>query len=151
MGRYVPVTSLEFASLMGQMGFRLDTQAPGNEETYFRQVESRDGKRFNAFVRIFSSITKGDAVSREVGADAIRLVLLNAETGKPLGESVRVFRTKNALINARERARDLFREVLAHPCEKCGTGFHRVIVKGQSKFRGCSNFPACTATSQYKE
>lgn len=155
--RYVPISETEMRDLLEtQMGFeqiRLD----GTIELVFqRQVSSKSGKTFPYAVRVYSSIAYGG--SRECGEDAIRVVLVDLETGramKVLGEGKgkagkRIYRTKSAMTNLRERCRDYFRHVFSHSCPKCGKVM-AVRTGRNGKFLGCSNYPECDGTKQLEE
>lgn len=146
--RYVPIVEAEFAALMAEMGFG-EIKIPGTyERVYQRQVATKGGKLFPYAVRVYSSIVGND--SRGVGEDAIRLVLIDMETDRPLKKAEsRVYRTKSALENTRERARELFAMVIKNICPDCGEkhgGFMRRRTGRNGDFMGCSRYPHCRRT-----
>lgn len=167
--KYVTVPESAMRAMMeGECGFeqiRLD----GTYELVFqRQVESAAGKKFPYAVRVYSSVSNGS--TRAVGEDAIRVVLINTETDRPvkiMGEGrknrskkskagSRIYRTAPTGIPAeeriqellgrlRDRCRDYFYHIVANPCPKCGSA---LALRGgkNGDFYGCTNYPECTHT-----
>ena len=120
-----------------------------------RQVENTKGNLYPYKVRVFSSISSGQ--SRGVGEDAIRVVLINVDTDRPVkikGEGKktkagsRIYRTKSALTNLKERCREYFKYVFANKCPNCEQGILVKRTGGSGDFYGCSNFPICNHTKQ---
>jgi len=161
--RYVPISREEFTAVMTKAGFT-EVRLQGCLEAVFeRQVvrEPRVGcgctapaggelpKHYPYKVRIYSTIDLRDDASRDCGTDAIRVQLVDMETGKPLAVERKVLRTKSALPNTLERARDLWRWVLdpKHYCPQC----KHLLVEREGKFGtflGCSRYPTCKGTRQ---
>ena len=153
--RYVEISESAMREMLeGEMGF-VQVRLDGTTELVFeRQVETKGGRTFPYKVRVYSSIAYGQ--SRGVGEDAIRVVLVDMETNRPmkvLGEGKqgkagrRIYRTKSALPNLRERCRDYFRHVMANPCPECGSVM--AVRKGpRGPFLGCTNFPECRGTKE---
>lgn len=148
MTRYVPVSEPEIRNLMKEMGFDLHQEHRGRELIFERRVESKSGKAYPHTVLVYSSVVPGSG-SRGCGEDAIRIVLLNADTGKPVKQEgkKRIYRTKNALPNLKERCREIFKNIMANACPKCN---HVMVVRKSkySEFLGCSNYPNCRETKQ---
>jgi len=155
--RYVEIDETEMRDLLeSEMGFT-QVRIDGTYELVFeRQVETKGGKTFPYKVRVYSSIFGG--ASRGCGEDAIRVVLVDMETDRPMkimGEGKkgkagrRIYRTKSALTNLRDRCRDYFRHVMLNSCPKCGKVM--AIRKGKNgDFLGCTGYPECNGTKQLK-
>lgn len=146
--RYVPISENEMRNLMNSMGFEVVTEAGSSELVFERKVETRSGKTYPHSVRVYSSVIPG-SVSRECGEDAIRIVLFNADTGRPVKQEgkKRIYRTKNALNNLKERCREIFKNVMTNACPKC----NHVMVARKGKhgdFMGCTNYPDCKETKR---
>lgn len=160
MGTYVEISKAEMNKTLEDCGFvetdyRFDLMA--QEEVWERQVVSSTGKEFPFTVVIYTTIDKRTGVSRKVGGDAIRLILWDDKAERPIMASEkRVFRTKSALSNMKERARELFRFVFEAPlCECGGIMVERCSKKpGAKPFLGCSRFSPngklhCAKTRNY--
>ena len=141
---YVEVTREDFEAQMTEMGFdRIDVSGTG-ELVYERKIPNT---KFG--VRILSSISKHTGVSRDVGADAIRVTLWDYNKDKPIKIEKRVHRTgtvEGVLQRTRDRAREIWGECSKNKCS-CGDG---VMVKrkgSRGEFLGCSNYPDCKNTA----
>mgnify|MGYP005838477765 CR=1 FL=1 len=144
MARYVPISETDIRDLMNKMGFSVTQDSRGSELVFERKVEGKSGKSYPHFIRVYSSVVPS-AGSRDCGEDAIRIVLFNSDIGKPVKQAgkKRIYRTKNALPNLRERCREIFKEVMKNSCPKC----NHVMVERKGKFgsfMGCTNYPTCT-------
>ena len=158
--RYVERTDAEVRALLeGEMGF---VEAPYTRErwgdyipwerVWERQVVTASGTEYPYYIVCYSTVERGNNVTRACGEDAIRFVLLN-KNGKPITRAEkRVFRTKGALENMRERARDLYRFVMgSETCPKCNSLMDERTVKKDGpnkgkKFLGCTDYPNCDGT-----
>lgn len=167
--KYVQISEADMRSMMeGECGFE-QLHLDGTYELVFqRQVESSKGQKFPYAVRVYSSISNG--TSRAVGEDAIRVVLFDTETDRPvkiMGEGrknrsrkskagSRIYRTAPTGIPAeervqellgrlRDRCRDYFYHIVANPCPKCGGA---LALRGGTNgdFYGCTNYPECKHT-----
>lgn len=141
--RYVPINKQDMDDLLiEQMGFQIVNIAGTYEYVYERQVETKAGFKHPYSVRVYSSVDMHSGWTRENGTDAIRLVLWDMNHDEPIhAAEKRVYRTKGAKNNLRERARDLFREVMDpnHHCPCCNA--HMVVRKGRNgNFLGCVEF-----------
>lgn len=135
--RYVEVTSQQVACILGPAGFVKKNEAGCLEEVYFRDIN-------NVFaIKVYTSVHLNTGVSRAVGDDAIRLVLWDKIANMPVKKAEkRVFRTKNAMENMKERARDLWRFVQNSKRCDCGGLLVERTSKTGKKFCGCSRFGA---------
>jgi RNase P protein component len=152
--RYVPVTEDDMRNLLQhEMGFHQVWLDGTHELVFERQVENTSGKKWNYGVRVYTSVANGS--TRDCGEDAIRVILVPTDTGprfalKVLGEGnskagKRIYRTKNAMNNLRERCREYFRHVMSHQCPKCESVM--AVRKGsKGDFLGCVNYPKCDGT-----
>ena len=167
--KYVQIPEAAMRSMLeGECGFE-QIKLDGTYELVFqRQVSSSKGRTFPYAVRVYSSIAGGK--SRDVGEDAIRVVLINLDSGYPvkiMGEGrnnrskkskagSRIYRTAPTGIPAekrveallerlRDRCRDYFYHIVMNPCPKCGSA---LALRGGSNgdFYGCTNYPDCTHT-----
>lgn len=138
MSRYVQINYNEFKQLMDTMGCT-EIKLEGTYE----RVWSFPLKNTNFDIRIYSTI-EGNK-SRSSGSDAIRCMIYDRVEDKILKLEKRVHRTENALVNTRERCRDLFRHVRANKCS-CGGVLIERTSKQNHSFMGCSNYPKCKLT-----
>jgi hypothetical protein len=168
-GKYVNVPEADMRVLLeDECGFE---QVPNNGELVFqRQVVSAKGREFPYAVRVYSSVIRGE--TRDVGEDAIRVVLMNTDTDRPvkiMGEGrknkdrkskagSRIYRTAprgiptenrvaELLGRLRDRCRDYFYHVVANQCPKCDSAL--ALRQGPSgDFYGCTSYPDCRHTQQ---
>ncbi len=165
-GNYIAVPEAAMRSMMeGECGFT-QLKIDGTYEIVFqRQVTSAKGREFPYAVRVYSSVANG--VSRAVGEDAIRVVLFDTRTDRPvkiMGEGrknrdrkskagSRINRTARQCIptedriaellgRLRDRCRDYFYHVITNECPKCGNAL-AMRHGGGKDFYGCTNFPEC--------
>lgn len=144
MGRYVPISEDEFTRAMDAIGFRKENQPGFWEMSWVRDVVTKSGREFPYLIRVDSTIDLRTGMSRETGEDAIRLTVIDKVTKRPAsGDDFRerAFRTLNALSNTTDKARALFKAVVAGPhCPKCGS----LMVQRCSKAPGAVPFWGCT-------
>lgn len=110
------------------------------------------------FVRVYTSLARGDGAVRGCGEDAVRLVVGTEFGGKfrPLSKSRRIYRTAPQgpeeervaafLERLTERLREAYGQaVREHPsCPKCGSLMARRTAKATgNEFFGCLAFPSC--------
>jgi len=116
----VQVPAEAFRSRLAGAGFRLREGDPLPEEVYDR-VHDRDPRYA---VRVFSTVQRGEAGTRERGVDAVRVVAVftpnpNAErpTSLPIFTGARVHRSgtvERVLDRVIERAREAYAEIDKH-------------------------------------
>lgn len=142
MATAVQIRRDEMAKFLENNGFQPMTLPGTAEMVYGKVVDKTPGKEIS--LRVYTSID-GD-VSRDVGADAIRLVVVTRLNGQPkvIGTSKRVHRVAGWMSNLQERIDD-WREQLGPDCPKCN---HRTVLrKGKNgKFWGCCSYPNCNGT-----
>ena len=161
--KYVEIGLDEFRNVIEtEMGFKCvnggNDGGMAKEYIYERIVQHNNeddfmsalrGDKFRYSIRIFSSIDKRTNVTRDTGQDAIRVTLYDMEKGRPVRVEKRVHRTKNALINMRQRAREMWQYVAdkKNTCPKCKSLLVKRTAKRTKKnFMGCSKFPECKHT-----
>jgi len=155
--RYVERTREEVEGLFHEMGFK-EVDLPGCNEMVFErgviQVES-DPNRQHAdtglVIRAYTSVARNG--TRECGADAGRVILVDRETGKGVWKSSRCYRTKSFLDNMRKRCREAWKAASTLPeCPVCKGRMVARAKKGQKKpsFYGCAKYPGCRGTRSMK-
>lgn len=151
--RYVPITRDEMEDMIvKEMGFHEVPLEGTFERVYERQIVVH-GKEIPFKIRVYSTIDFNTDRSRDCAADAIRVGLVNTETGRYMKKEHRTHRTMNALTNMRERARDIWKFAAHHlteGCPKCDSSM--AVRKGRNGlFLGCTQYPKCNGTRQIKE
>jgi len=159
--RYVQRTDSEIRHLLEEkMGFS-ETEYTAErwgqrfipwERVWERQVVTKSGKEFPYRIVCYSTVDRRTNVTRDCAKDAIRFVLLS-DSGKPITRAEKcVYRTKGALDNILERARELYRFVgKSETCPKCNSLMDEREVKKEGpnkgkKFLGCTRYPDCNGT-----
>ena len=155
--RYVEIKYDKMAQTLEDIGFSAVNVSGCVEYVWERQVEDTAGKEFPYTVRVYSSVDKRTNTTRDCGADAIRVVLMDLETGRAMKLKTgkgkagqRIYRTKSALINLKARCREYFVKVIQDGCPECGA----VMAERAGKFGnflGCTKFPACKGTRKIED
>lgn len=141
MAQYVMIHRDEMVKFLEARGFSLLSPETTRELVYGKRV------RRDLTLRIYTSIVN-DAV-REVGADAIRCVLMFRENPKDkpciAGKSRRVHRVEGWRKNLDARI-SYWEQALGPICPKCSAP--TVERKGKhGDFFGCIKFPGCNGTA----
>ena len=102
---------------------------------------------------VIRSSVDASGFAADSGKDSIRMWLVNAETGKPLGKKVDAYTTRvtgwekrmlSKIQILEERAKSIM------TCPKCDNGL-MIERKGKyGAFLGCSNYPKCKHTMKIK-
>jgi hypothetical protein len=155
--RYVELQIDEFRNFIElQMGF-VEIAVPGTSE---RVWERKKTPRFS--VRIYSTIVSDlyeNGKSRPSGEDAIRTVVFDNVLSRIVYSHSSTYRTKNALDNMRERAREAWIWI-GKESVVCSCGSLMTVRKSErilngklisSKFYGCTNYPKCKLTKRYED
>jgi len=141
---FTKVDKARFDNEMADMGFDVRIIKGVKETVFARDIPSTDFA-----VVIFSTFENG--VMRSVGSDAIKVVLWNNVSDRPVASERRVNRVGDEL-KIIKRVRHNARECWAgakdvEKCGKCDTGIMVVRKPKKGKtfrpFKGCSNFPVC--------
>lgn len=102
-------------------------------------------------IYLFSSINSRTGLAREKGGDAIRTVIWDKESGRPVGGKKRTNRIKTWRKNLKPKILELKEEWGEHvtECDVCGGWM--VKREGEyGEFLGCTNYPECHNTEQIK-
>ncbi len=163
MGRnYVERSREEMdALLVEQLGFQVVPLKGCHEVVYERQIVSKKGVEHPYKVRVYSSVHVSTGRTRDLGKDAIRVVLIPTEglaqfPMKVLGEGRdtkagrRINRTKGAMDNLRRRVVQYFEFVIKYRCPDCGS-LMAVRSSSHGKFLGCRSYPDCKGTRPYPD
>lgn len=99
-------------------------------------------------IRVYSSLNKHSGAARDKGSDAIRVVLLHTESGRPLMKNRRVHRIQTFCKNLRQRIRKVVdSKGQLRYCPRCdGLMVIRQNNSDGNKFYGCLNYPECEGT-----
>ena len=128
--------------------------------TYSLTSTSRDTKEYvfdikaspGSFIRLYSSVDIRSKVSRDIGKDAIRLILMNKELDIPIAKGQKTLRMFNWKDHLSKKIKYLLEYVryFERKCPTCGSPL--TIRKGMSgSFWGCSEYPKCKYTANYNE
>jgi hypothetical protein len=115
---------------------------PNAGEYVFQKYVDRGDKKIT--LRLYTSVSKWTDDSRDVGTDAIRLVVMG--NGYKYGEG-RVNRTQNWRKNLQSRIYKW--DELYKPCPQCGNALHEKVGK-YGHFMGCVTYPKCGYTERSK-
>jgi len=109
------------------------------------ETKSENGK---FIMRIFSSLDKHTGKARDKGSDAIRTVVVDKETGRPVLGEKRTNRIKTWPKNLKQKIQnvsDRYGDI--QMCNRCGSVMViRENSENSDKFYGCSNYPDCKNT-----
>ena len=90
---------------------------------------------------VFSSLDKRSNECRDVGSDAIRVVVWDYIKNKPVIEH-RVYRTQHAVTNMLDKCKETWTYIAKNRCQLDG-GLMIERSGKYGKFMGCSNYPTC--------
>lgn len=156
--RFIPLDYNEVKALLEtEMGFEQISISGTRELVWQRRVTIKDQPTHYA-VRVYSTL-EPTGQCRAVGSDAIRVCLVDLEGSDRawvLDVEKKVLRTKSALVNLKDRARELYGYVLSknHRCPNCNRlmvvkNYKRKPAQGKtisSYFFGCLGYhrqPQC--------
>jgi ssDNA-binding Zn-finger/Zn-ribbon topoisomerase 1 len=151
--KYCEITQAEFDEFMEPFGFMcMNADRPNQERVYFYTWNDN-----NYALKVYSSITTKEGVSRRVGADAIRVVVFMKVQGifKPTGPAISIFRVANWRNNLKKKLNDCFTKGcmnIDYECPLCGAP--KIMRKGnRGLFYSCSNWPVtkCPFTESYSK
>lgn len=95
-------------------------------------------------IRIYSSITH-DGISRGIGEDAIRCVLMDVASDKPVDKAHRTNRVEGWKKRLQEKINELKAGIQKLKVCKCGSAMREIEGKN-GKFWGCTRYPLCLNT-----
>jgi hypothetical protein len=138
---YTQITYQEFQQVMTEQGFKENGFNIAGEYVFDKHVEY-NGVWF--YIRVYSSVDKRTNKTRNVGTDAIRVILLT-DDGKTLRGNKRVNRVETWKENLQKRLDNWIN--VTELCPQCG--FPLRNRKGKyGDFIGCSAFPKCGFTKK---
>jgi len=137
--RYTNITLQEMTSILESMKFEYYND-PMTTEYVFQKYLDRKDKHYT--LKLYTSVSKYTDDSRDVGTDAIRLVILC--DGKYYGEG-RTNRIQNWKVNLKKRINNW--DELFKVCPQCGSALKERISK-YGPFYGCSSYPECGYTEK---
>ena len=163
--RYFDISSTDLFAELNHIGHNIKRKggdfvlgAAGHEIIY----DFFPHNRKNLFIRIYTSVTRGNTTVRDCGEDAIRIVIgaLNNHRNKfiPLNESRRIYRTApqgtreertNAFLNRlKDTLRETYKNTLQIPkCPVCSNPMKlRENKNTKNQFYGCVTYPTCRGT-----
>lgn len=103
-------------------------------------------------LKIYSSIWRDTDVTRDVGSDAIRIVVASAQTGKPVRPGfTRIHRVQNWRNNLRARISEAVSSLgVDMTCPACKSIlFLKRNKQKEVTFLGCSKYPKCRFTKNF--
>lgn len=136
MATYVQINESEMKSFLESKGFN-PVNVSRCDELVWEKTSKIDNK---VALRVYSSLTNG--VSRDVGKDAIRIVVWDSNIGRPVSGAIRTNRVagwQNRMLTKLKGLSSSFKFV---KCPHCGS--YMMERNGKyGTFLGCSNFPKC--------
>lgn len=127
----------EFEEIMG----------PYNAKTSIRSVEGEIVYRIplhnDLSIWVYSTINPKSGMSRERGADAIRMVLMY-KNSKAVMKETKTLRTSNWATNLRKKIKSLTERTTEYRCPWGHPLIKRTGKVGKGSFYGCANFPDCS-------
>jgi len=152
--RYVEIPAADMEALMTECGFDRIYPPRTVERTYQRpRIVPGPDTDSDFAIRVYTTITDQADAAREVGTDAIRVVLIHLNTGKPVWAATRVHRTQGWREKTRERMREAWVAVSGlKRCPQCARPMVLRRTKDKSRqFYGCVGYPECKGTQSYVE
>lgn len=133
---YTNITKQEMDAVLLKQGFEVVNIPHVYEYVYVKHIA-------NMQLRVFSSISLYDNHGRDVGKDAIRVVVLDTSNSKVKYGEKRINRTQNWKINLQERLNN-WKDIVPEWCDWCGAPMlRRKRHVDDHPFWGCSRFPKC--------
>lgn len=146
---FIKITLKEFLQFLEDGNLNYEEVLPSADtKEYVFDVPA--GK--NTILRIFSSIDIRSKISRNYGADAIRLLLINKEFDIPVTKSQKTLRMENWRDHLSRKINYLldYIEYFDRTCPLCNSPMF--VRKGMAgEFWGCSKYPECNYTNDYNE
>ncbi len=143
---YTLITLKEMKNTLESLGFEyLDMRSINDfltTEYVFQKYIDKDGVLYT--LQLYTSVDKHTDKSRDVGSDAIRLVIYSNKSKYFIAEG-RVNRTTNWIKNMKQRIATW--DTMFKICPQCGATLKERMGK-YGLFYGCVSFPACGYTEK---
>lgn len=142
---YCEITYREFKEFMLNEGFNEVNDTFSGEYVFEKVLTHASHPQFthNWIVRIYSSVSKSTNKTRNVGTDAIRLIIIDPDTKRKMRGDKRVNRIETWKNNLQKRLENW--TGIIEWCPQCG--YPLVDRKGKyGAFVGCYGFPQCGYT-----
>ncbi|MFW9908976.1 MAG: topoisomerase DNA-binding C4 zinc finger domain-containing protein [Candidatus Thorarchaeota archaeon] len=137
--KYVDISREEFEEVM----------EPYKAKTSIRSVEGeiiyRIPLKNDLSIWVYSTINPMSGMSRERGADAIRMVLMY-KNSKAVMKETKTLRTSNWAKNLQDKIKDMTEKATEFRCPWGHPLVKRTGKGGKGSFYGCANFPDCSYT-----
>jgi len=145
--QYTSITRQEFEEFLAttRPEWELVDEAKSKEHVY--EASTRDSKRANIVLRLYSSIDERTDKCRDKGSDAIRLLVFDTSTGRPVGGRTKTLRIKTWEKNLRKKIESVWGELdqYINICDECNSVM--VIRDGKyGEFYSCNSYPDCDYT-----
>jgi hypothetical protein len=134
---YVDISREEFEQVMER--YRAKTSIRSVEGEIIYRIPLKN----DLSIWVYSTINPKSGMSRERGADAIRMVLMYKNTKAVMKES-KTLRTSNWAKNLEDKIKDLTEKTTEYRCPWGHPLIKRSGRGGKGSFYGCANFPDCT-------
>lgn len=140
----------EFEEVLAETSYEWEAKEYDWTKEWVYETES-EGGRF--IMRIYSSVDQRTDESREKDSDAIRLVVLESETERPVMKEKRTNRIKTWPKNLKKKIRNISsRKDEVDFCDNCGSIMViRTNKQDGNKFLGCTSYPSCKNTESIQE
>lgn len=143
MSEYYAITLEEMTAFMIGRGFDA-IKIDGTHEVVFAKTVP---EKADLEIRVFTSID-GRGEARDVGDDAIRVVIYSPKYKRGVGSDARVYRVKGWGENLDNRLFSIFEQARTGLalCPACGAYMLERSGKNGRPFFGCVTYPACKGT-----
>lgn len=143
---FVTISVEEFEEFVSSLGFNYEREVFTQELVFSIPLELVRVEKADVSVKLYTSINICSNLSREKGKDAIRVVLFDRNSQRPLGKQKHTKRTVGWQRRLRDKIFSLILSLKEIPfCPSCGAHMVERQHNGAS-FLGCSSYPKCKNT-----
>ena len=135
---YVTIKREEMHNLLTQGKFK-----PISIDGVYELVYNRP-HRCGVELRVYTTISVNNNLSRDYGKDAIRVTLHHTESGRFVGKSSTTKRTRGWQSRLKSKINEAWKSISnLKKCPECDS--YLLYIKWKKKsFLGCSSYPECT-------
>ncbi|TFG30906.1 hypothetical protein EU528_07550 [Candidatus Thorarchaeota archaeon] len=137
--KYVTISREEFEEVMNLYKAKTSIRSVEGEIIYRIPLKN------DFSIWIYSTVNPMSGMSRKLGEDAIRMVLMYKNTHAVMKET-KTLRTSNWKKNLEAKIRDLTEKTTEYRCPWGHPLVKRTGKGGKGSFYGCANFPDCSYT-----